>query len=210
MNVPESTTQAEIAEILGDGSVLSSEECRELEREVGKRLNEIVPRIEAIKRGKHPPEGNGLERNRLLVTGTPEQVAEMDRELERLTIERDQLNAQLYELIQLRTVARHREASESIPRLHDELAAALAKAEEARDALQAALQELQAKFDECSLARNLARHANLPAPVAPEAFLGRIDGLRPWGRVRPLVNSPFDVAVSLGLELSNEERRWAS
>lgn len=200
--------QAKIAAALK--GELSSKRCAELLVELVSALAEIDP----LRLALHPGSGNisqGKERRKVLLSGDPQDVEKMDAEYRTLQALHDQMTAQRDELSRRRTAARAREAFEGMPGLHKALEAKVAAAEAARDALEAALDEVADAYQAVIQGRGNARMGGLN-PVGGE--VETCHRLAAFGEYTPRGRNcthtvPGRHADSLGVAVDRSAATWS-
>lgn len=135
-----------IAKLLGrtDAST-PSDEIRAALSELNQRRTAIEQRLKSIQRDNSTNGGHGPERARVLETGSPAELVELDNEVERLRAElNQQLPAQDRALRERLDQADKAEAAERLPARLKALPKALAEHDRALAALQAARAEVDA------------------------------------------------------------------
>lgn len=196
----EQTLQQRVAAALTEP--LTAKQCGELIMQVQKRAAQVELRLEAIRPAKSATGSCGPERQRILATGSPDDVKALEAEYDTLAVEDAQLKAQREELRQRRQQARVSEAVDGMPDRYKVFSAKLAAAENARQAFTDALQAVDAAYIDIEQARYTANAARAALPPAPAGVLEKIEALRPW---TGLVQSRLWVrncnpASALGLE----------
>lgn len=159
------TTQREVAEALARSEPLTAAECSALMQKVALAITEIQPDWARV----HPGAGSvsvGTDRKAALLSGDEAEVRRAKEEFEKLDASRSSLQAQSQRLRELREQAISREAFEGLPGLHAALVDRIAEAEEARRAMNAALDLMEAAYQEISQAR---RHCSMGGFVGADA-----------------------------------------
>jgi hypothetical protein len=134
-----------IHKILRADKTSEAAEIRQAQQQLAARRSDIEARIRAIQPGDASNGGPGPDRRRVLETGSPDELVELDQELARLRAERDQ---QLpHQEVELRKRLDAALADEASARLPDRIRALPAVIESYREA-EAAYQQARAAFDE--------------------------------------------------------------
>lgn len=185
--------------LAGKGSAM---QLMELSKTISAQRLELHQRLEQLA----PGHGSAIRAAQL--KGDVAELAALDAEYKSKSFERAALDTQLGELSSRIDAARARESSECLPDLIKLLELMITRAEECRDRLQSALQNVSDRFNDCYSARVRATRANLPAAAAPPELVARLIALRQWsGPVGERVFSDrTDVAEELGIERSNGPR----
>lgn len=165
----------------------SSAECDGLSRELDARNREVKARIEAIA-PNDKPERDPPARREALLTST-EAVLALDRELELLRIELDQIDRLGYLLHEARERALTEEARRDIPIAARKLPKLMDRARQAAAAYDATLAELQAVLDVC---REFDRLESREMPYSDDVLRELLEIREAAWRAR-LVHVPHDV-----------------
>lgn len=114
----------------------------------------------------------------LLLKGTPDEVAEMKAECERLVIERQQLQAKRKKLYELRRGALITEAAADLPSLQQVLIEKIELAERAKAAMDEAFQQIDLAYSAVTTARGQCNAGGLtPTASASVETVRRLDAL---------------------------------
>jgi len=165
-----------ISRLLGSDQPNPSDQIRRALAETEARRKVIDQRLAAIQRGTTINGGPGPERRRALETGTPDELVEMDQEVERLLAERDQqLPAQSQALRKRLEKAEADEARQRLPDRLRAIPAALAAYQKAAKAMQAARDELDSAVSIVIKSRRLAGD---DSPGLDDDTIGQIADMR--------------------------------
>lgn len=182
--------QSILSQAFGQSVPLSSKEIADLLPLVNSelaRLDERFGQINSTGKGD-----NGTLYRELLLKGTPEQVAEMKAECDRLVIERDQLRAKSRKLAELKQAALITEATAELPDLQRNLIQCIEVAEQARRALAQAFSAIDAAYNAVTVARGRIKFTGAEPTV--NAQLGTLSSLNALGalaRAGGLGNGPW-------------------
>ena len=144
--------QSLISKILGRDDPSPTQQIRDAQSELVKRRAEINERLAATE----PPGalgGGGPDHQRVLATGSAEELVEMDKERERLQAEHRQLDWQEQRLRERMQEAEREEALQALPGQIDTLPAKIEKYVEAQAAMQAAQSALDEAVDAVTAGR---------------------------------------------------------
>jgi len=130
----------EIRAAMSRDNPLSSQEVSSMLAQLQPELARCNARWEEIAIAGPRSANNGQLYRKLLISGSVDEIAKMQQEFDRLSIERDRIRAMYDSLCQLRSLALLREADEGLPNLQQRLVAAIEDAE-------AKQRELEASFD---------------------------------------------------------------
>ena len=160
-------------------STPGADEIKEILQQAGSRRAEVTSRLSAIRPTKGANSAGTL-RQEALLTGTPEELAAMDRECELLAAELDQLRAWTTELGNRQRAVAGQEAVDHMPDCYKALDAMLKDARKARDAYGQALREVEVALRKIEQARHEANLAGIgrDVPPAPAELYQCIDALR--------------------------------
>ncbi|MBN8727040.1 MAG: hypothetical protein J0H15_04975 [Xanthomonadales bacterium] len=153
----------------------------------------------------------GKERDRILLSGTPEDLLNLRDAFDVMQARRDQLRAQADELHRRRKAAAEQEAFHGLPALHDTLRSRIDAAEKAQRALEAAFDELEAAYLDIRQARATCHAGGLsPAGTTPET-IDRLAQLTPFSAKRRhfAQHDPGLHRDTLGIEPAAEGRAAA-
>lgn len=135
---------------------LTTAQCIEHLSRVAPCLMALEQRFELIR--LNPKTGfSGAERQKLLETGTTEELAALALEAEQVEAKMQRIRTQHTALNARRNAARAQEASQALPGMHKAFSEALGDAEKALEALKAALAQLDQRQAEIWQASQLAR-----------------------------------------------------
>lgn len=200
--------QTKIATALVRQPPLTAAECRELGRELAPVARQVEARYELIRTGKGGRPG-GDERVRILRTGSLADAQALNAETEQVGILLDQMRAQEQGLSDRQRRARVDEAVHGLPRLQQELVEKLAAAEAAKEALDSAMEALEASVAAVTQARSVAKNNLLETASASLGTVRRIEALNAsLQSIRnPLAHPAFtgqDLRDSIGCERPKE------
>ena len=181
MNENESTTTQPglIGRLLGrPASSTPAGDIRQAITELEARRKAIDTRLAEIQRASPVNGGPGPERRSVLQTGTPDQLVELDREVERLTAERDQqLPHQRAELDKRLEKAEAEEAKKRLPARIK----ALPGVTEEYSAAESAYLKAKAALDDAVSGIGVDRRtAGDDSPTVPAETVERIARIRGW------------------------------
>ena len=175
----------EVRSALDRGKAVSSAEAAALHAKMhGELAKAIEKRARIAVAGPRAP-NNGPEYRQVLLSGTNEQIAAMQREFDELCIEVDRARALCDSLQQLKAVLLLREADEGLPSLQQELVDAVAAAEECQRALESALDQVEAVYLQISRARGQLNTASIAATAEQSAevkTIRRLVALAPFSQ----------------------------
>ncbi|UYC12848.1 hypothetical protein [Xanthomonas sp. CFBP 8445] len=128
---------------------------------------------------------NGPLYRKLLISGSVDEIAKMQQEFDRLSIERDRMRAMQNSLSQLRNLALLREADEGLPDLQKLLVAAIEGAEAKQRELEASFDAVEQLYLGIAQARGQLNAAGItprPEQCAAAATIDRLAVLSPLSR----------------------------
>ncbi|UYK81401.1 hypothetical protein NG829_03540 [Xanthomonas sacchari] len=130
---------------------------------------------------------NGPLYRKLLISGSVDEIAKMQKEFDQLSIERDRMRAMQNSLSQLRNLALLREADEGLPDLQQRLVAAIERAEAKHRELEASFDHVEQLYVGIAQARGQLNAAGItprPEQSAAAATIDRLAVLAPLSRAR--------------------------
>ncbi|RYE70945.1 MAG: hypothetical protein EOO80_22595, partial [Oxalobacteraceae bacterium] len=133
----------EVRSALDRSKAVSSAEAMALGTKMHGELAKAIEKRDRIAVAGPRARNHGPAYQQILLSGTNEQIASMQREFDELCIEVDRARALCDSLQQLKAVLLLREADEGLPSLQQELVDAVAAAEECQRALESALDQVE-------------------------------------------------------------------
>lgn len=195
-------------------SELTAAECSQLLLQVQGALTELNLEMEPL----HPGDmvrNRGKERQRILLSGTPEDLLDLRDKFDVMQAQLDQLQAQRDELHRRREAAAKQEALNGLPALHDALREKITAAEDAQRALEAAFDAVDAAYMDIYQARNTCSAGGLrgAAGTTPQT-IDRLVRLTPFSaKRRHFALSDHNAHLhidNLGLESSTPAQKKAA
>ncbi|OBR70615.1 hypothetical protein A7D35_20350 [Xanthomonas arboricola] len=170
---------------LDRGKAVSSAEVVALHAKMhGELAKAIEKRARIAVAGPRAP-NNGPEYRQVLLSGTNEQIAAMQREFDEMCVEADRARALCDSLQQLKAVVLLKEADEGLPSLQQELVDAVAAAEKCQRALESALDQVEGVYLQISRARGQLNTASIAATAEQSAevkTIRRLVALAPFSQ----------------------------
>nr|WP_312391875.1 hypothetical protein [Stenotrophomonas geniculata] len=169
----------EIRAEMSRGTPLSSMEAKQLLVKLAPELGHVKERWSAIAIAGARSLRHGPVYQKALTSGTHEEVAELQKEFDRLCVDQDRMKAIYDTLSRIRQEMAIKEASEALPSLQEKLEASIAQAEDTQKALERSFDALQEAYVAVFQARGLALHGGLPAAGAKSDVVRRLIALSP-------------------------------
>ncbi|WP_369942764.1 hypothetical protein [Xanthomonas medicagonis] len=164
---------------------LSSQEVSSMLAQLQPELGRYNARWEEIAIAGPRSANNGPLYRKLLISGSVEEIAKMQKEFDQLSIERDRMRAMHDSLCQLRNLALLREADEGLPDLQQRLVAAIEGAEAKQRELETSFDAVEQLYLGIAQARGRLNAAGItprPEQSAAAATIDRLAVLSPLSR----------------------------
>ncbi|MBB5676421.1 hypothetical protein [Xanthomonas arboricola] len=175
----------EVRSALSGADAVSSAQAVALHAKMHVELAKAIEKRDRIAIAGPRAPNNGPAYKQILLSGTNEQIAAMQREFDETCIEVDRARALCDSLQQLKAVLLLKEADEGLPILQRELVDAVAAAEECQCALESALDQVEGVYQQISRARTQLNMASITAKTeqsAAEATIERLMALAPFSK----------------------------
>lgn len=175
----------EVRNALGGGNPVSSAEAVALHAKMHAELAKAIEKRDRIAIAGPRARNNGPAYKQILLSGTNEQIAAMQREFDETCIEVDRARALCDSLQQLKAVLLLKEADEGLPNLQRELVGAVAAAEECQRALESALDQVEGVYLQITQARSQLNTASITATAEKSAdvtTIRRLVALAPFSQ----------------------------
>ncbi|KHS08013.1 hypothetical protein RM61_07250 [Xanthomonas phaseoli pv. phaseoli] len=175
----------EVRGALGGGKAVTSAEAIALHTKMHGELAKAIEKRDRIAIAGPRARNNGPAYQQMLLSGTNEQIAAMQRDFDELCIEVDRARALCDSLQQLKAVLLLKEADEGLPGLQQELVGAVAAAEECQRAFEAALDHVEGLYQQISQARGQLNTASIAATAEQSAevkTIRRLVALAPFSQ----------------------------
>ncbi|MDG9986862.1 hypothetical protein [Stenotrophomonas sp. GD04024] len=200
----------EIRAEMNRGTPLTSTEAKLLLLKLAPEMASINTRWSEIAVAGPRSSNHGPVYKKALASGTHEEVAELQQEFDRLSVDRDRVRSIHDSLHRIRQEMAVKEASEALPGLQEKLEASIARAEERAQELECSLDSVQDAYVEVFQALGLAHSAGLPKTGAKPDVVRRLLALshRSQRNRGALVGRPDIHIDNLGVDL--DEARAAA
>ncbi|RFF50184.1 hypothetical protein [Xanthomonas campestris] len=175
----------EVRSALDRGKAVSSAEAVALHAKMHRELAKAIEKRDRIAVAGPRARNNGPAYRQILLSGTNEQIAAMQREFDEMCVEADRARALCDSLQQLKAVVLLKEADEGLPGLQQGLVDAVAVAEECQRAFEAALDQVEGVYHQISQARDQLHRAGITATAersAEVATIRRLLALAPFSQ----------------------------
>lgn len=175
----------EIRAAMSRDNPLSSQEVSSMLAQLQPELLRCNARWEEIAIAGPRSANNGPLYRKLLISGSVDEIAKMQQEFDRLSIERDRMRAMYDSLCQLRNLALLREADEGLPDLQQRLVAAIEGAEAKQRDLEASFDAVEQLYLGITHARGQLNAAGItpkPEQSAAAATIARLAALSSLSR----------------------------
>lgn len=200
----------EIRSEMSRGTPLTSLEAKQLLLKLLPEMARINTRWSEIAVAGPRSSNHGPVYKKVLANGTHEEVAALQQEFDRLSIDRDRVKSIHDDLHRIRQEMAIKEASEALPALQEKLDASIKQAEDMQKALERSFDELQDAYVAVVQARGLAHQGNLPMAGAKPDVVQRLIALSPLSQQnRGALSWRPDVHVD-NLGVDREEARAAA
>lgn len=200
----------EIRAEMSRGTPLTSMEAKLLIVKLAPEMARINTRWSEIAVAGPRSSNHGPVYKRALTSGTHEEVAALQQEFDRLSIDRDRVRSIHDSLHGIRQEMAIKEASEALPALQEKLDASIKQAEDMQKALERSFDTLQDAYVAVVQARGLAHQGGLPMAGAKPDVVQRLIALSPLSQQnRGALSWRPDVHVD-NLGVDREEARAAA
>lgn len=200
----------EIRAQMSRGTPLTSLEAKQLLLKLAPEMASINTRWSEIAVAGPRSSNHGPVYKKALASGTHEEVAELQQEFDRLSIDRDRVRSIHDGLHRIRQEMAIKEASEALPALQEKLDASIKQAEDMQKALERSFDTLQDAYVAVVQARGLAHQGGLPMAGAKPDVVQRLIALSPLSQQnRGALSWRPDVHVD-NLGVDREEARAAA
>lgn len=161
------------------GTPLTSKEAAQLLLRLTPEMASINTRWSEIAVAGPRTNNHGPIYKKALASGTHEEVAALQQEFDRLSIDRDRVRSIHDSLHGIRHAMAVKEASEALPALQEKLDASIKQAEDMQKALERSFDALQDAYVAVVQARGLAHQGGLPMAGARPDVVQRLIALSP-------------------------------
>lgn len=161
------------------GTPLTSKEAAQLLLRLTPEMANINTRWSEIAVAGPRSNNHGPTYKKALASGTHEEVAALQQEFDRLSIDRDRVRSIHDSLHGIRQAMAMKEASEAPPELQEKLEASINQAEDMQKALERSFDALQDAYVAVVQARGLAHSDGLPMAGAKPDVVQRLIALSP-------------------------------
>ncbi|MDH2021228.1 hypothetical protein N5J29_00490 [Stenotrophomonas sp. GD03680] len=169
----------EIRAEMSRGAPLTSLEAKQLIVKLAPEMARINTRWSEIAVAGPRSSNHGPVYKRALASGSDEELAALQQEFDRLTVDRDRVRSIHDSLHQTRHAMAVKEASEALPGLQEKLEASIEQAEDTQKALERSFDALQEAYVAVVQARGLAHQGGMPKAGAKPDVVRRLIALSP-------------------------------
>ena len=169
----------EIRAEMSRGTPLTSMEAKLLIVKLAPEMARINNRWSEIAVAGPRSSNHGPVYKKALASGTDQELAALQQEFDRLTVDRDRVRSIHDSLHQTRQAMAVKEASEALPGLQEKLEASIEQAEDMQKALERSFDALQEAYVAVVQARGLAHQGGMPKAGAKPDVVRRLIALSP-------------------------------